>query len=40
MLLNVLLKQIGLIYIRYLVLGLFITVAVPYFIKKISKDGR
>lgn len=39
-LINVILKQIGLIFIRYLILGLFITVAVPYFIKKMSKDGR
>ena len=34
--LNIALKAIGLTFVRYLFLGLFITVAVPYFIKKIT----
>lgn len=35
--LNVILKSLGLTFVRYLFLGLFITIPVPYFIKKISK---
>ena len=35
--LNILLKAVGLTFIRYLALGLFMTIPVPYFIKKLNK---
>ncbi len=34
---NIILKAAGLTFIRYLLLGLFMTIPVPYFIKKIDK---
>lgn len=36
-LLNILLKSFGLFYVRYLILGLFMTIAVPYIITKINR---
>lgn len=35
--LNIILKVAGLTFVRYLILGLFMTIPVPYFIKKINE---